>query len=164
MVNNYIKELTQNALITVSGKSNRTRAYHLTEKGKEFLSRHFLAFSTETVQLYASVKHEITSILQEFYNDGIRTVVLFGASDTAEIVHTALQDTRLVVIGVVDSDPVKQGKLFNGNIIQSPGNICTISPDAVLITSFARQTEIRKDLEFLSDHNIKIKIKNLARL
>ncbi|SLM30111.1 putative Regulatory protein MarR [Desulfamplus magnetovallimortis] len=157
MVNVYIREMTEEELLTVSGNSNRTISYHLTEKGNKYLYKHFLAFSAETVQIYASVKREITRLLKQFESRGIRTLVLYGASDTAEIVNAAIQQTRLVVIGVIDSDPAKQGQLFNnGTIIQSPENLSHIAPDAVLITSFARQNEIHENIEKLGSPDIKI--------
>ena len=156
MVNIYIKELSKNGLITASGSSNRTFEYHLTKSGRDFLNKHFLAFSAETVQLYASVKKEILKLLRQFEAKGIRTLVLYGASDTAEIVNAALQNTRMIVIGIIDSDPAKQGKLFNGNIIQPPDNIPEIAPDAVLITSFGRQNEIHEITEKLLPPEIHI--------
>ena len=142
MVNNYIKFFESAGLITVSGRTNRTKSYHLTEKGQRNLAQSILSYSAEIVKLYASVKCEIKRILNGFYDEDIRTVVLFGAANTAEVVYAAIRETSLVVIGIVDSDTSKQGNLFNGMIIQKPEKILTIKPDVVLITSFARQEEI----------------------
>lgn len=147
MVNIYIKELSKQGLIRISGNSNRTFEYHLTKAGKTFLDKHFLEFSAETVQLYAAVKKEFIRILKQFESTGIRTLVLYGASDTGEIVYAAIQHTRMAVLGVMDSDPAKHGKLFRDKIIQSPDDISEIGPDAVLITSFARQNEINEQIK-----------------
>lgn len=157
MVNNYIKLLKQEQLITISGKTNRTQSYHLTASGIDDLRDSLLSYSAEIVQLYASVKLKITQILNSFYKDGIRTIVLFGVAQTAEVVHAALKDTRLVMIGVVDSDVAKQGKPFNGLFIQSPDQLKQIKPDAVVITSFARQEEILKNIKKLVGKEIKVK-------
>jgi len=157
MVNNYIKLLKQEQLITISGKTNRTQSYHLTDSGVDDLRESLLSYSAEIVQLYASVKLKITQILKGFYNEGIRTIVLFGVAETAEVVHAALKDTRLVMIGVVDSDMVKQGKPFNGLFIQSPDQLKQIRPDAVVITSFARQEEILKNIKKLVGKEIEVK-------
>ncbi len=156
MVNIYIKELSQAGLITVSGKTNRTTEYHLTEKGQKKLFQDFISFSSEAVQIYASVKREIIRLLKRYETNGIRTVVLYGASDTAEVVMSAIPHTRLVVIGIVDGDPAKQGRLFNGTLIQTPESISQIDPDAVLITSFARQDEIYNNIETIIGDNIKV--------
>lgn len=157
MVNNYIKKFKTENLITVSGKTNRTHNYHLTEKGKGILREALLSYSAEIVQMYGSVKREIAAILGGFYGEGIRTVVLFGAAETAEVVHAALKETDLDMIGVVDSDPSKQGKPFNGLVIQSPEKLKELVPDAIVITSFGRQEEIFADVQRLVGKNAKIK-------
>nr|WP_319394463.1 MarR family winged helix-turn-helix transcriptional regulator [uncultured Desulfobacter sp.] len=156
MVNIYIKELKQACLITVSGKTNRTTEYHLTPKGEKKLFQDFISFSSEAVQIYASVKREIIRVLKRYETSGIRTIVLYGASDTAEIVVSAIPNTRLVVIGIVDGDAAKQGHIFNGTLIQAPEAISQIDPDAVLITSFARQDEIYNNIESIIDDNIEV--------
>ncbi|MBF0200687.1 MAG: winged helix-turn-helix transcriptional regulator [Desulfamplus sp.] len=162
MVNVYIKDLADEALITVSGKSNRTIRYHLTEKGKKFLYKNFLEFSAETVQIYASVKREIIRLLRQFESLGIKNIVLYGASDTAEIVTAAIQHTQITVIGVIDSDPAKHGKIFNGHTIRSPEAIKSIIPDGILITSFAHQNEIHDNIEKLASPGVQIlKLANL---
>lgn len=156
MVNIYIKELKQAGLITVSGKTNRTTEYHLTEKGQKKLFQDFISFSSEAVQIYAAVKREIIRLLKRYEINGIRTVVLYGASDTAEVVLSAIPHTRLVVIGIVDGNPAKQGHLFNGTLIQAPETISQIDPDAVLITSFARQDEIYNNIKTIIGDNIEV--------
>ena len=157
MVNNYIKWLKQEGLITIQGRTNRTKQYHLSETGRVMLRQSLLDYSAEIVRLYGSAKSEIANILKLFYNEGIRTIVLFGVAETAEIVHAAAKQTPLVIIGVVDSDESKQGAPFNGLKIRSPSEITEIKPDAVVITSFGRQEEIYRQVRGLTDDTIKIR-------
>jgi predicted transcriptional regulator len=157
MVNNYIKCLKDENVITVSGETNRTCSYHLTVRGQNELRQSLLAYSSEIVQLYSSVKKEIVRILEEFYREGIRTLVLFGVAETAEVVYAAIKDSQLVVIGVVDSDPAKQGKPFNGLIVQAPEKLEQINPDVVVITSFGRQEEIHDCIRQLVGDRLTVK-------
>ena len=157
MVNNYIKRLRHEGIISVQGDTNRTQSYHLTPQGRNELRESLLLYSAEIVQLYSSVKRQISEMLNGFYKEGIRTLVLFGVAETAEVVHAAIKDTALVVIGVVDSDSAKHGRPFNGLIIQAPDLVRQIRPDAVLITSFARQDEIHNDLQKLIGNELQIK-------
>ena len=157
MVNNYIKCFKQEDLITVAGKTNRTQSYHLTPSGQKTLRELLLRYSTDIVQLYGAVKRELAKILNAYYEEGIRTIALFGAAETAEVVHSAIKETQLVMIGVVDSDVSKQGKPFNGLIIQPPEQLDRIQPDAVIITSFARQEEIHEHVKQLVGRKVKIK-------
>ena len=156
MVNNYIKWLKQKGFIRVAGNTNRTHQYHVSESGRIMLRQLLLDYSAEIVRLYGNAKDEIANILKGFYIDGIRTIVLFGVAETAEIVYAAAKRTALVIIGVVDSDPSKQGRIFNGLEIRAPEDITEIRPDAVVITSFGRQEEIFQQVRTISGKKIKI--------
>jgi DNA-binding MarR family transcriptional regulator len=157
MVNNYIKQLRQSNLITVEGQTNRTLSYHLTTEGQDKLNELLVSFSIEIMQLYSFVKQEISHILHGFYEQGIRTLVLFGVAETAEVVYAAIKLTPLVVIGTVDSDRSKHGTPFNGFVIQPPEQIKLIKPDAVLITSFSKQEEIHDCIRKISGDCIPVK-------
>jgi predicted transcriptional regulator len=157
MVNNYIKCLQDEGTITVNGKTNRTKSYHLTGIGHNELRESLQAYSSEIVQLYGAVKREIAQILNGFYQENIRTLVLFGVAETAEVVWAAIKESQLVVIGVVDSDPSKQGTTFNGMVVQEPEKLGQINPDAVLITSFGKQEEIYDRIRQLVGDKIQVK-------
>lgn len=157
MVNNYIKSLQHEGLIRVTGDTNRTRRYHLTNRGRNTLRKDFLGYSAEIVRLYGAVKSEISSILREFQDEDIHTVALFGVAETAEVVHAAMKQTDLVIVGVVDSDKKKQGKPFNCLLIQAPEMLRQMRPDAVLITSFGKQEEIYESVKGLVQRGVRIK-------
>lgn len=157
MVNNYIRCLKEEGVITVNGKTNRTQSYHLTRHGHNELRESLLAYSIEIVQLYSAVKCEIAHIMKGFYKEGIRTLVLFGVAETAEVVFAAIKTTPLIVIGVVDSDPAKQGQQFNGLIVQEPQKLEEINPDAVVITSFGKQDEIHECIRGLVGDKIRVR-------
>ena len=113
MVNNYIKCFKEEGIINVTGSTNRNQRYYLTQAGYSELMRSFLSYSAEIVQIYGAVKREISKILRRYLKEGIQTIVLFGAAETAEVVYAAVKQTSLSVIGIVDSDPLKQGKRFD---------------------------------------------------
>lgn len=157
MVNNYIKLLEREGLIFIEGDTNRTKQYKLSGPGLGMLRRSLLEYSAEIVRLYTSVKEEVANILKRFYNDGIRTIVLFGVAETAEIVYAAAKDVPVSIVGVLDNDRAKQGRFFNGLEIQSPMAVKTLNPDAVVITSFGKQEEIYQQMLKLTDNQIEIK-------
>ncbi len=157
MVNNYIKKFHREGLITVTGETNRSQAYHLTPAGRERLITHLLSYSAELVQLYGATKREIAERLGHFEDEGIHAIALYGAAETAEVVYAALKDTSLRVLGVVDGDPAKQGRPFNGFEVQAPQRLRDMAVDAVVITSFARQEEIHQDIRALLGENVRVK-------
>lgn len=142
MVNNYIRELQKEGLISVSGETNRTQRYHLTSLGKKELISSLLSYSSEIIQMYTGAKQTVAERLHGMHKEGIRTVILFGAAETAEVVLAAMKQIPLIAKGVVDSDPEKQGEKFHGLTVESPEKLSQMSADAVLITSFGRQEEI----------------------
>jgi len=119
-------------------------------------------YSTEIIQLYGAAKREVAERLNSLHSDGIHTLALFGAAETAEVVYTAIKDTPLTVIVVVDNDPKRQGKAFNGLIVQHPEVLKKIQVDAIVITSFGKQDEIFDYIEQNFEENINvIKLTNL---
>lgn len=156
MVNNYMKKLQSTGLVCVDGDTNRSMSYHLTSSGRDKLVSSFIAYSNEIVQFYGAAKRELGKNLNELYLNGIRNVVLFGGSETCELVLGAIKETLLNVKAIVDSDQLKQGKFFNGQIIQSPQILKNFETDAVVVTSFGKQEEIYTDLFELVRDRVKI--------
>jgi DNA-binding MarR family transcriptional regulator len=162
MVNNYMKELQEEGLIRITGNTNRTQRYHLTSSGRDELISLLIAYSAEIIQLFGAAKREVAQRLNTLHSEKIRSIALFGAAETAEVVHAAIKETPLTVKGIVDSDPSKQGKPFNGLTIKAPDHLKKMNVDAVVITSYAKQKEIHECIRQLAGENIKVK--NLSDL
>lgn len=62
MVNNYMKELQKEKLITMSGDNNRTQTYHLTDAGKQELMELLGLYSAELVEIYGTARSELRQI------------------------------------------------------------------------------------------------------
>ena len=149
MANKYLKDLQAQGLLTpkpVNGKSFR---YELTPEGEE--KRRYLLgeYSAEIVQIYSRLKQTIREKLAELASQKIRTMALFGASETCEVVLSAIKDSPFRVIALVDNDPGKQGKSFNGHIVSPPVVLENLHFDAMLITTFSHQQEIIKQMQSL---------------
>ena len=157
MVNNYMKEFQENKLIKVNGSTNRNQSYHLTPAGQSELISSLLSYSAEIIQLYGASKRELSKRLHNIHSEGISSVILFGIAETAEIVHTAIKETQMKVKAVIDSDPKKQGKPFNGHTILPPKELKNITADAIVITSFGKQEEIYKYIRRIVGEQVKIK-------
>jgi predicted transcriptional regulator len=157
MINNYIRELSKEELISIQGKTNRTMSYNLTPRGTKGKMSLLIAYTVETTALYLDAKQEFARKLQEVYDEGIHNAVLFGAGETAEILYNASKSLDLEIIGIVDNDPEKQGKLFGNLIIQTPEFIERINPDGVIIASIGRQDEIYEQIRSLTAKGISIR-------
>jgi len=157
MVNNYIRELSHERLITIQGNTNRTITYNLTRKGLKEKMSLLIAYILETTGLYQNAKREFTQRLKKIYEEGIHSAVLFGAGETAELLFNACKSLELKIVGVVDNDPKKQGTLFGNLIIQGPECIERINPDGVIIASIGRQDEIYAQIHHLTRRGISIR-------
>ena len=157
MVNNYIRDLSEQKLISIKGSTNRSMHYNLTPKGIRERMSLLISYNLETTVLYMDAKREFALRLQTIYEEGIRKAVLFGAGETAEILYNASQALKLEIIGIVDNDPAKQGKLFGNLIIKPPHCIEEIKPDGVIIASVGKQEEIHKQVAVLMTKGIAVK-------
>lgn len=147
MVNQYLKQLQENGLVEflpVNGKSYR---YTLTEEGRQSRREMFSDYSSETVRLYTTIKDFVLEQLHSLGEEGKRRLALFGASETCEVVLSALRDTDFKIMALLDNNSRKQGQLFNGHVVSSPSVLDHVNCDAVVITSFGKQAEIYEQLK-----------------
>ncbi len=59
MINAYVDDLVGRGLLDVTGDTNRTYRYHLTEQGRVRREEIFRQLSREIFELYAQLKHEL---------------------------------------------------------------------------------------------------------
>ena len=65
MINAYIDDLVGRGLLDVTGDTNRTYRYHLTDNGRARRLEIFRQLSGEIFELYAQLKHELKSATDE---------------------------------------------------------------------------------------------------
>lgn len=151
MVNQYLKQLQEDGLVEfmpVNGKSYR---YTLTEAGRRSRREMFSDYSSETVRLYTTIKDFVLERLAVLQDEGKTRLALFGASETCEVVLSALKGTPFQIMVLLDNDRRKQGQIFNGHVVSPPHVIDQVDCDAVVITSFGKQAEIYEQLKPYSD-------------
>lgn len=157
MVNNYMKYLVDEKMVSMEGETNRQTRYFLTTKGKSRKRMLLSQYITEVSDLYSACKSEFAKRLNEFYRNGMKRVVFFGAAETGEIAYQAANTTSLEVIGIVDNDSEKLHKQLADMVIQPPDCIEELSPDAVIITALGHPDEIYRQLRPLKEKGIIVK-------
>jgi predicted transcriptional regulator len=156
MANNYMKDLVSQGLIAASGHTNRTMKYAVTPKGNARLTRLMGMYSREIARLYSIAKREVEKRLQELHREGIKSVVLFGAAETGELVYSAAKNTPVRIVGWVDNDVTKHELRFGEIRVSPPALIQSLQPDAVLIASSGKTDEIRRQLTDLPEKGIAV--------
>lgn len=154
MVNQYLKEMVDDRLIEYVPVNGKRYRYLLTQEGESRRRAMFSSFSSETVQIYTALKAAIARRLSALKAGGISKLVLFGASETCEVVLQALRASGgFEVMALVDSNPALAGKTLGGYVISPPVVLEALRPQAVVITSFGCQDEIHGQLKELHEKN-----------
>jgi FlaA1/EpsC-like NDP-sugar epimerase len=129
----------------------------LTPKGVKRRGELLSAYMGEMLRLYKNARMEFLSRVAKFYEEGLRRVVLYGAGEIALLLLTAAGEIGVEVVGVVDSDPRRQGERIAGVEISAPAKIREMNPDGVIITSLSHREEIRDTIKNLEKEGIKIR-------
>jgi DNA-binding MarR family transcriptional regulator len=156
MAHNYMKTLMDQGLVTASGQTNRCMRYAVTSRGNDRKALLMSGYSKEIARLYSIAKQEVEHRLRELFAQGLKTVVLFGAAETGELVLSASKTTPMRIVGWVDNDVTKHGKRFGEHQISSPDLIETVRPDGVVIASSGKTEEIHHQLRHLAEKGITV--------
>jgi len=146
MVNQYLRELSASGMVRFVPANGKSFRYVLTEQGEALRRRMFAVFSSELVRLYSALKMSILDRLKALERAEMFKVVLFGASETCEVVLSSMRHSPFEVVALVDNDPEKHGNLFHGQVICSPRILDDVRCQAIIITSYGHQDEIRAQL------------------
>ncbi|MGE4290676.1 MAG: winged helix-turn-helix transcriptional regulator [Desulfovibrio sp.] len=151
MINQYLRGLQEQELVRFIPLNGKSYSYELTERGKACRERMFADYSSETIQLYTAVKRFVQDKLSSLDRKGLHRLILFGASETCEVVLSALTGSQFQILALLDNDSGKQGRSFHGHVISHPLVLERFDCDAVVITSFGKQNEIFEQLLPLSE-------------
>jgi DNA-binding MarR family transcriptional regulator len=142
MVNKYLKDLHAEGHITPVPVNGKCYSYELTASGESARRSLMGEYCGEIVRIYTGLKQMVMDKLGPLSGQGISKLALFGASETCEVVLSALFDSEYRIMAVCDNSPAKQGLLFHGHVVSPPQVLETVGVEAVVITSFGRQQEI----------------------
>lgn len=151
MVNQYLRSLQEQELVRFVPLNGKSYRYELTEKGSARRERMFADYSSETIRIYTAVKRFVQEKLSALEKKNLERLILFGASETCEVVLSALIGSKFQILALLDNDPGKQGRSFHGHVISHPLVLEQFDCDAVVITSFGKQHEIFEQLLPLSE-------------
>lgn len=92
---------------------------------------------------------------QKLLKDNCRKnrTIIFGGGEHTERLIKVIDNKSFNIIGIVDNDPNKQGSYIMGYRIFHPNEILLLNPDIIIISSFAYEKEIHKQIESLCNEN-----------
>ncbi len=149
-VNDYISTFESEKLIKRIYKNSKSVSYLISPKGIERRKVLNIGYLHASELVYEEAQKNIESFLQSFVNKGIRTIILYGAGEVAEILmHTISRNPqiKIQVQAIVDDDLGKQGKKIYGIAVSLPSIISGIIHDGLLLASYAGRNRIKDKLK-----------------
>lgn len=102
LVNLYVRRCVKKGLIKVADVPSRRYAYYLTPKGFSEKAKLASDFMRESFSFYRRAKEGYKTTLDKMQRAGLKSVVLLGRSECAEVAILCALDVGLRVVAVVD--------------------------------------------------------------
>ncbi|MEW6220662.1 MAG: winged helix-turn-helix transcriptional regulator [Thermodesulfobacteriota bacterium] len=151
LVNQFMKRLLRKGYFKITTlPANRVR-YLLTPKGlaeKGRLTADYLRYS---LQFFAQARGLIRDSLAAMEAAGVEHCILAGTGEVAELVYLFLQETRIILVGVVDD--TASGSSFYGRPVRPLAELGTLPDGAVLVASLDGRATWRQQLAAASQRS-----------
>ncbi len=144
LVNSYIKNLIKKGYITVKTIPSKRYAYYLTPTGFAEKSRLAYDLLQDYTRIYREAKNNYRQLFFELERSGSKRIVFAGADEVAEFAYITLQDTKLELSGVVDTDRIGE-MFFSKQIIPTIG-LQRVKYDRIVITSYLKRETMHQAL------------------
>lgn len=150
MVNAFTKRLAKKGYFKVTTIPKKRIQYILTPKGLSEKARLTYQYVLYSMQYYKDTRAKIKSIFKNLSKNNAARIHFFGVSELAEIAYIALQETDLVLAGIIDDEA--DGREFLGMPVKGLSRLKDIpSIDSIVIT---RLDEHERTLELLTKNGI----------
>ena len=140
LVNAYLKRCVKKGLVKVREAPARRYAYYLTPQGFAEKSRLTVEYLSYSFGFFRQAKTDCSELFRAARGRGIRTVVLAGQSDLAEIAALCAIEHKIEIVGVVQKGADQRE--FVGSPIFPDFDAIPKSVDAVLVTDLVKPREI----------------------
>lgn len=132
LVNSFLKRLAQKGYFKATTIPRNRVKYILTPKGAMEKSRLTYAYVQHSFQFYRDARKKLSTTFNRLDKNGVKNIVFYGAGDLAEIAYLSLQETPIILAGIVDEE--HHDKPFFQLKIQPTDKLKSIKCDKLLIT------------------------------
>jgi DNA-binding MarR family transcriptional regulator len=144
LANSFVKRLAKKGYVKVTTIPRNRVKYMLTPQGFAEKSRLTYEFIQHSLNLYKEALKKFEGLLKELEERNIRKVILYGASDLAEIAYVSLKANNIKLVGVVDD--TKKGIQFLDFTIRSTSDLKDLEFDSIIITTLESKERMVKKL------------------
>ena len=150
MVNVYIDNLEEKDYMVREYQSAKIVNYHITIEGIKRKKYLLINYMKELIDLYKIAKNNVKDFLHDIESKDFKNILLYGAGEAAETIIGVIRDrdaTTLNVLAIVDDDVEKKDKDILGYRVIDRNSIKEYDHDAIVITSYIFEDEIKNRLE-----------------
>lgn len=149
MVNQYITEYEEKGYVIKESLSRKIIKYYLTDKGIERMKVLNIQYLSDAQNLYKQAKVETLTFINKIISMGFNKIIFYGAGEVSEILLQTINDDHslpIEVVGLVDDNLDKQGKVIVNNIVLPTDSINKIEHDCIMISSYTNHGLIYQKL------------------
>ena len=170
LTNTIIKNLIHRGWIKVQKMTGRKILYLITPEGMANVSRLMYNRFQETLHYYHYTKDLLTAYLMKLYQQGEKTINIYGTGQLAEITYYAGISTPLKLNAIISDDPSK--KIFLGHEVLSLSDfiekysqqLSEKSQKGLLIISTVNPDKLQQEIKMHKNISKNIKIINIENI
>jgi DNA-binding MarR family transcriptional regulator len=166
LTNAIIKNLIHRGLIKAKKDTGRKFLYIITPQGIANVSRLMYNRFQETLHYYHYTKDLLTAYLMKLYQQGEKTVNIYGTGQLAEITYYARISTLLKLNAIISDDSSKekflgQQTISIENFLSQYSNHTNVSSQKTIILSTNNPEKLTKEISKYKNIQKNIKIVNI---
>jgi DNA-binding MarR family transcriptional regulator len=132
LINRFIKRLVNKGYFKVKTMPRNRLKYFLTPEGLARKSRLTLDYLEYSLSFYREIKNLLINKFREMEKNNIRSILLFGAGEVADLAYLYMQFSNVRLVGIIDTD--RNGHDFFEFKVEDFARLNRTDWDAVLLT------------------------------
>jgi DNA-binding MarR family transcriptional regulator len=144
LVNSYLKNFVAKGFIRIKNYPQNRYAYLLTPNGMAEKARLAYQHVNYFTSLYTVTRQDYLTLFRELAERGVSQVTFCGVDEVAEIAWLSLQESGLVLGGVMDDCNIGRDFMGCQVVSMSPESLSGHRP--IVITSLKRADQLRSQL------------------
>lgn len=169
LTNAILQNLIHRGWVKAKKDTGRKLLYIITPQGMTNVSRLMYKRFQETLHYYHYTKDLLTAYLIKLYQQGEKTVNIYGIGQLAEITYYAGIDTPLKLNVIINDDPAKEKILSRQtisieNFLSQYSNYNNLSNKKIIILSTIDPEKLTKEINKYKNIQKNIKIINIENI
>jgi len=169
LTNSILQNLIHRGWIKVQKMTGRKILYLITPEGMANVSRLMYNRFQETLHYYHYTKDLLTAYLIKLYQQGEKTINIYGTGQLAEITYYAGIGTPLKLNAIISDDPSKekflgQQTISIENFLSQYSNYHNLSNQKIIILSTNNPEKLTKEISKYKNIQKNIKIINIENI